>query len=75
MMEKKKITYIKENRNFYRGVKMSYVSILPYIRAKEKVIILSSFMAASEEKSIAEKYAGRENSNIKLIYIFLLFSI
>ena len=61
---KEEIAYIKENRNFYRGVKMPYVSILPYIRAKEKVIILSSFMAASEEKSIAEKYAGRGKSNI-----------
>ena len=61
---KEEIAYIKENRNFYRGVKIPYVSILPYIRAKEKVIIISSFMAASEEKSIAEKYAGRGKSYI-----------
>ena len=59
----KKNAYIKENRNFYRGVKMPYSSILPYIRVKGKVIILSSFMAASEEKSIAEKFAGREKSS------------
>ena len=61
---KEEIEYIKENRKFYRGVKMPYVSILPYIGAKGKVIILSSFITASEEKSIAEKYAGREKSNI-----------
>jgi len=61
---KKEGIYIKENRNFYRGVKMTYSSILPYIISKEKVIILSSFIAASEEKSVAEKFAGREKSNI-----------
>jgi len=64
MAGKEEIEYIKENRKFYRGVKMPYVSILPYIGAKGKVIILSSFITASEEKSIAEKYAGREKSNI-----------
>ena len=42
---------------------MPYSSLLPYIRVKGKVIILSSFMAASEEKSIAEKFAGREKSS------------
>ena len=61
---KEEIEYIKENKKFYRGVKMPYVSILPYLGAKGKVIILSSFITASEEKSIAEKYAGREKSNI-----------
>ena len=42
---------------------MPYSSILPYIRVKGKVIIVSSFMTASEEKSIAEKFAGREKSS------------
>ena len=35
--------YSEENKEFYRGMKMPYSSILPYIRAKGKIIILSSF--------------------------------
>ena len=76
--KKEEITYIKENRNFYRGVKMTYASILPYIRAKGKAIILSSFIEASEDKSIAEKYAGREKSNLIYktnLYFSVIFEI
>jgi hypothetical protein len=76
--KKKKIEYINENRNFYRGVQMTYASILPYIRAKGKAIILSSFIEASEDKSIAEKYAGREKSNLIYrtnLYFSVIFEI
>ena len=55
--------YSEGNREFYRGVKMSYSSILSYIRAKGKIIILSSFIYISEDIAIAEKFAGREYSN------------
>ena len=55
--------YSEGNREFYRGVKMSYSSILSYIRAKGKIIILSSFIYTSEDIAIAEKFAGREYSN------------
>jgi len=59
---KEKDMYSKERREFYRGVKMRYSSILPYIRAKGKIIILSSFTSTSEKISIAEKFAVREKS-------------
>jgi len=55
--------YSEENKEFYRGAKISYSSILPYIRAKGKIIVLSSFIYTSESIAIAEKFAGREYSN------------
>ena len=55
--------YSEEKREFYRGDKISYSSILPYIRAKGKIIVLSSFIYTSENIAIAEKFAGREYSN------------
>ena len=54
--------YSKENREFYYGEKMPYISILSYIRAKGKIIILSSFLYTSEDITIAENFAGREKS-------------
>jgi len=55
--------YSIENREFYRGTKIPYSSILPYIRAKGKIIILSSFTSTSELIEVAEKFAKREKSN------------
>jgi hypothetical protein len=55
--------YSIENREFYRGVKMPYTSLLPYIRAKGKIIILSAFTSTSEIINKAERFAGREKSN------------
>ena len=60
---KEKNKYSKENREFYRGVQMSYCSILPYIRAKRKIINISNFVSTNEDISIAEAFAGRDNSN------------
>jgi len=59
---KEKNMYSKERREFYRGLKMRYSSILPYIRAKGKIILLSSFTSTSENITIAEKFAIREKS-------------
>jgi hypothetical protein len=66
--------YTKEIRQFYRGVKMPYSSILPYIRAKGKIIILSSFISTSEDIDRAKIFAGRKNSN-KLYQNKLKFSV
>ena len=66
--------YSKEIRQFYRGTKMSYCSILPYIRAKGKIIILSSFTSTTESIDKAKIFAGREKSN-KLYRNKLKFSV
>ena len=55
--------YSEENKEFYRGMKISYSSILSYIRAKGKIIILSTFAFTSERIHVAEFLAGREKSN------------
>jgi len=60
---KERNKYSKESREFYRGVRMSYSSILPYIRAKGKIIILTSFTSTSENFSKAERFARRKKSS------------
>ena len=55
--------YSKENREYYIGIKIPYSSILPYLRAKGKIINLSHFVSTVEDISIAEKYAKRKKSN------------
>jgi len=57
---------------------MPYSSILSYIREKGKVIILSYFIAVWEEKSVDEKFAGREKSIIiyrNNLYFSVIFYI
>ena len=66
--------YSKENREFYRGVTMPYSCILPYIRAKGKIIILSAFTSTSELIERAENFARREKSN-KIYKTKLKFSV
>ena len=41
---------------------MTYSSLLPYERAKGKVILLSSFTSTTEDVTIAEKFSGRKNT-------------
>ena len=66
--------YSIENREFYRGVRMPYTSLLPYIREKGQKIILSAFTSTSEDIAKAEKFAGREKSN-KIYKSKLKFSV
>jgi len=66
--------YSEENREFYRGMKMPYSSLLPYIRGKGKIIILPTFACTSERIHVAELLAGRQKSN-KLYKTKLKFSV
>ena len=54
--------YITNKNELRRGLKMPYSSLLPYERAKGKVILLSSFTSTTEEAQIAEKFSGRKNT-------------
>ena len=47
-----------------RGVKMFYSNILPYIRAKGKIISLTSFTSTTEKENIANFFAGKAEKNL-----------
>jgi len=55
--------YSEENREFYSGANIPYTSILTYIRAKGKIIILPSFISTYESIVIAERLIRRKESN------------
>jgi len=61
----------------YRGIQIPYSSLLPYERAKGKIIILSGFTSTSEKLEKAEFFAGRKNpSNIynkKLLFSVIFY--
>ena len=60
---KKEGNYYNSNETeLYRGIKLPYSGILPYERAKGKIIVLSSFTSTSEEAKIAERFSGRRNT-------------
>ena len=71
--------HCKENkREFYRGVKIPYISLLPYERAKGKIIILSSFTSTTESKILGENFGQRDESkelyetNLKFSVLFII---
>ena len=43
-------------------MKLSYSNVLPYERAKGKVILLSAFTLISEEEKVAVTFSGRKNT-------------
>ena len=67
--------FCKENeKNIYRGIKIPYTCLLPYERAKGKIILLSAFTSTSENHNKAKGFAARKNS-IKLYQNSLQFSV
>ena len=55
--------FCKENKKIlYRGIKMPFTCLLPYIRANGKIIILSSFTSTSEDEKFAKNWSGRKNT-------------
>ena len=60
---KKKINYYYLNKTeVFRGMKLSYSNLLPFERAKGKIILLHTFTPVSEELKKAEILSGRNNS-------------
>jgi len=51
----------KDQKVLHRGVKLYYSCLLPYERAKGKIILLSAFTSTSEKDSVARTWAGRGN--------------
>jgi hypothetical protein len=54
--------YFNESKNVLRGIKMPYSSLLPYERAKGKIILLSSFTSTSQSEKYARNFSGRRRS-------------
>ena len=46
----------------HRGMRIPFSSVLPYERAKGKIILLSAFTSTTEEPKIAENFSGRKNT-------------
>ena len=66
--------YFTLEETLYRGIKMPYSNLLPYERAKGKIIILTSFTSTSQKEAKAKSFSGRCASSS--IYITnLLFSV
>ena len=74
-------TYGKTNEAFFtnnaevkRGIRLPYSYLLPYKRAKGKIILLSAFTSTSQVEKKAEKFSGREHAD-KQYKTQLLFSV
>jgi len=67
--------YCTENEKIiYRGTKLKYTDILPYKRAKGKIILLSAFTSTTEDESFAQRWSSRQK--IREVYKSkLLFSV
>ena len=67
--------FFTENKSYvYRGIKMPYSCLLPYERAKGKIILLSSFTSTSRSLQKVKSYSERDNSK-ELYKANLLFSV
>ena len=71
--EKNKM-YFNESTNVLRGIKIPYSSLLPYERAKGKVILLSSFTSTSQSERAARNFSGRNKAQ-EQFKSKLLFSV
>ena len=76
--EKKNFYYNEDKHELHRGVKLFYSSLLPYERAVGKIILLSAFTSTSEDKRLAERWAGRKDTaslyktNKKFSVVFII---
>ena len=54
--------YFNETKDLRRGIKIPYSCLLPYERAKGKVILLSGFTSTSESEKAARTFSGRDKA-------------
>ena len=71
---KKNMFFNQNKKILYRGIKIPYSNLLPYERARGKIIVLTSFTSTSENKDKALHFAKRKNSK-DLYKKNLLFSV
>ena len=67
---------MEDKKELHRGVKLEYTNLLPYERAKGKIILLSAFTSTSEDDKLAQRWAGRDDTetlyktNLKFSVVF-----
>ena len=66
--------YISNNSFVHRGIKLPYSCLLPYERAKGKVILLSGFTSTSLDENQAKNFSGR-NQTKEQYKTRLIFSV
>ena len=66
--------FTEKNKTIFRGIKIPYSCLLPYERAKGKIILLSSFTSTSQSVEKALFFAGRKDS-LELYKTNLLYSV
>jgi len=49
---------VENDKQLYRGVKEPYSCLIPYERAKGKIISFSSFISGSEDEHLVKAWAG-----------------
>ena len=68
----------EDKKELHRGTKITYTCLLPYERAKGKVILLSAFTSTSENDATARNFAGRGQektiykNNLKFSVVFIV---
>ena len=73
--------YCCEERSFHRGVQLTYCNLLPYERAKGKIILLSAFTSTTESELLAKNWAGRNKAkdvykaNLKFSVVFIITNL
>ena len=73
--------YCCEEKSFYRGIQLTYCNLLPYERAKEKIILLSAFTSTTESELLAKNWAGRNKAkdvykaNLKFSVVFIITNL
>ena len=73
--------YCCEKRSFHRGVQLTYCNLLPYERAKGKIILLSAFTSTTESEILAKNWAGRNQAkdvykaNLKFSVVFIITNL
>ena len=70
----------EDKKELHRGAKLTYTCILPYERAKGKIILLSSFTSTSENELLALRWAGRGDeveiyqNNLRFSVVFIIIN-
>jgi len=78
--EKNKMFFDKDKTTLYRGSRLPYSSLLPYIKNVGQIILFQSFTSTNEIEKVAKMFSGRDksiqqfraNSLFSVIYIITI---
>jgi hypothetical protein len=75
---REKMYYNENNKKLYKGAQLTYSCLLPYERAKGKVIVLSAFISTFDNIILSHQWAGRGeeleiyNNTLKFSVLFII---